>query len=79
LGITVTFPLSGNEQIGFVALAPMLHGEVPVEATQEGVEAELSVAPALLAQLDWRGRVLTGDALYAQRHRCQQLITAGGD
>lgn len=30
-------------------------------------EAELSVAPALLARIDWHGRVLTGDALHCQR------------
>jgi hypothetical protein len=29
-------------------------------------EAELTVAPALLARVDWRGRVLTGDALAPQ-------------
>jgi predicted transposase YbfD/YdcC len=42
-------------------------------------EAELTVAPALLAQLDWTGRVLTGDALFCQRHLCQQVLDAGGD
>lgn len=42
-------------------------------------EAELTVAPALLAQLDWHGRVLTGDALFCQRALCQQVRAAGGD
>jgi predicted transposase YbfD/YdcC len=42
-------------------------------------EAELTVAPALIAQLDWTGRVLTGDALFCQRHLCQQVLDAGGD
>jgi predicted transposase YbfD/YdcC len=42
-------------------------------------EAELTVAPALLAQVDWRGRVFTGDALFCQRHLCQQVLDAGGD
>lgn len=52
----------------------------PIEA--DGVtkaEAELTVAPALLAHLDWTGRVLTGDALFCQRHLCQQVRDAGGD
>jgi len=57
-----------------VVLAP-----APVEASPDGVEAALTVAPILLAQLDWRGRVLTGDALYCQRHLCQQVGDAGGD
>lgn len=42
-------------------------------------QAELTVAPALLTQLDWHGRVLTGDALFCQRHLCQQVTNAGGD
>jgi predicted transposase YbfD/YdcC len=42
-------------------------------------EAELTVTPALLAQLDWTGRVFTGDALFCQRHLCRQVVEAGGD
>lgn len=41
--------------------------------------AELTVAPALLARVDWRGRVLTGDALFTQRALCEQVLAAGGD
>lgn len=42
-------------------------------------EAELTVAPALIARVDWRGRVLTGDALFCQRALCRQVTQAGGD
>jgi predicted transposase YbfD/YdcC len=41
--------------------------------------AELTAAPALLARVDWRGRVLTGDALFCQRALCRQVLDAGGD
>lgn len=41
-------------------------------------DGELTAAPALLARLDWRGRVLTGDALFCQRRLCQQVLAAGG-
>jgi predicted transposase YbfD/YdcC len=61
------------------------HGVVlahePIEpglGTEKG-EAELTVAPALLARVAWPGRVLTGDALFCQRHLCQQVREAGGD
>lgn len=37
------------------------------------------MAPKLLAQLPLAGKVVTGDALYAQRHLCQQIITGEGD
>lgn len=42
-------------------------------------EAELTVAPTLIARLPWRGRVLTGDALFCQRALCTQVLAAGGD
>ena len=50
-----------------------------IRSTAAKVEAELTVAPALIARLDWHGRVMTGDALFCQRHRCTQLRAAGGD
>lgn len=60
----------------------LAHEPIEAEVVAEAVtkaEAELTVAPALLAQLDWTGRVLTGDALYCQRRLCQQVLDAGGD
>jgi predicted transposase YbfD/YdcC len=50
----------------------------PGQGTEKS-EAELTVAPALLARIAWPGRVLTGDALFCQRHLCQQVRDAGGD
>lgn len=50
-----------------------------IRSGAEKAEAELTVAPALLARLDWRGRVLTGDALFCQRNLCRQVLDAGGD
>jgi predicted transposase YbfD/YdcC len=67
------------------ALSAVLHAsgvvlaQEPITAGSDTAEAELSVAPALLARLDWRGRVLTGAALFCQRHLCQQVLDAGGD
>ena len=46
---------------------------------QQAHEGELTVASTLIAQLDWEGRVLTGDARYCQRRRCAQVVEAGGD
>lgn len=51
----------------------------PIEHGAEKSEAELTVAPDLIARLNWRGRVLTGDALFCQRQLCQQVQDAGGD
>jgi len=57
----------------------MVLAHEPITATSDKAEAELSVAPLLLARLDWSGRVLTGDALFCQRSLCQQVLAAGGD
>jgi DDE_Tnp_1-associated/Transposase DDE domain len=53
--------------------------EEPIEQGQDKTEAELTAAPRVIAQLDWQGRVLTGDALYCQRALCQQVLERGGD
>jgi predicted transposase YbfD/YdcC len=51
----------------------------PIAQGAEKHEAELTVAPALIARVAWPGRVLTGDALFCQRNLCQQVCAAGGD
>jgi hypothetical protein len=43
--------------------------EVPRAQADDTHEAEPTVAPGLINQLDWRGRVLTAHALYCQRTR----------
>jgi predicted transposase YbfD/YdcC len=51
----------------------------PIAAGADKAEAELTVAPALLDRIDWRGRVLTGDALLCQTAVCERVVQAGGD
>jgi hypothetical protein len=41
--------------------------------------SELAVALRLIQHIDWKGKVLTGDALYCQRCLCSALRQAGGD
>jgi predicted transposase YbfD/YdcC len=53
--------------------------QVPITSQADKAEAELTVAPTLVARLDWQGRVLTGDALLCQRTLCEQVLAAGGD
>lgn len=59
------------------------HGVVlahePIARGTDKAEGELTVAPALLARIDWRGRVFTGDALFCQRALCQRVVAADGD
>jgi predicted transposase YbfD/YdcC len=51
----------------------------PITAGPDQAEAELTVTPTLLARVDWRGRVLTGDALFCQTALCEQVRQAGGE
>jgi predicted transposase YbfD/YdcC len=42
-------------------------------------ENEISAAPRVLKCLDLRGKVVTGDAMFAQRDLSLQIVEAGGD
>ena len=53
--------------------------QLPIAVHGDKAEAELTVAPALIARLGWQGRVFTGDALFCQRKLCEQIVQAGGD
>jgi predicted transposase YbfD/YdcC len=57
----------------------LAHEPIDTNEQTDKAEAELTVAPALIARVDWGGRVLTGDALFCQRTLCQQVLDAGGD
>lgn len=50
----------------------------PITSGGDKAEAELTVAPALLARIDWHDRVLTGDALFCQTALCSHVHAAGG-
>ena len=42
-------------------------------------ENEIAAAPRLLKSLDLRGKIITGDAMFAQRELSRQVVKAGGD
>lgn len=49
------------------------------EQEERKQRSELAVAYRLIAHIDWKGKVLTGDALYCQRWLCAAILLAGGD
>lgn len=49
------------------------------EQEEKKQKSELAVASRLIQHIDWKGNVLTGDALYCQRCLCAALRRAGGD
>jgi len=54
-------------------------GQVLAQVAISHKAAELTAAPRLLDQLEWQGRILTGDAIFCQRNLCTQVVEAGGD
>jgi predicted transposase YbfD/YdcC len=49
------------------------------EQEEKKQKSELAVAYRLILQVDWKGKILTGDALYCQRCLCAAILLAGGD
>jgi hypothetical protein len=49
------------------------------EQEEKKQRSELAVAYRLIAHIDWKGKVLTGDAFYCQRCLCAAILLAGGD
>jgi hypothetical protein len=72
-------PCQSTLQRLFCHEAGIVLAHEPIATGGDKAEAELTVAPTLLAQLDWGGRVLTGDARFCQRAPCAQGLEAGGD
>ncbi|HEX3641475.1 MAG TPA: ISAs1 family transposase, partial [Ktedonobacteraceae bacterium] len=49
------------------------------EQEEKKQKSELAVAYRLITHIDWKGKILTGDAFYCQRCLCFELRRAGGD
>lgn len=55
------------------------HGLVLMQLEVDGKENEVRAAPRVLRCLDLQGKVVTGDAMHAQRSLSVQIVAAGGD
>lgn len=76
-GVVLT---QGHVEKADVELTSKLTEEHEKEAHEaKKQKSELAVASRLIHLIDWKGRVLTGDALYCQRCLCSALRQAGGD
>jgi predicted transposase YbfD/YdcC len=51
-------------------------GQTPVETNKEN---EITAAAELLKGVPMKGRVITGDAMFAQKSVCQAVLDGGGD
>jgi len=73
--------IAKGEKQGVHLLAAYLpeEGVVLLQVAVEQQENEISAAPRLLNQLDLRGRIVCGDALFTQKSLSVQITSQGGD
>ncbi len=80
-GKTLRGTIRADDPQGVHLLAIYLPQEGIVLAQMEigSKDNEISAAPHLLRQVDLKGLVITGDAMFAQRKLSLQIVAAGGD
>jgi predicted transposase YbfD/YdcC len=80
-GKTLRGTMAAGQTRGQHLLAAYLPAEgwVLFQVEVEGKENEITAAPRVLNMLDLRGKIVTGDAMFAQRELSLQIITAGGN
>lgn len=80
-GKTLRGTIPANQTQGVHLLAAYLRDEgiVPVQVEVGSKENEISAAPRVLKSIDLRGKIVTGDAMFAQRELSAQIVEAGGD
>jgi predicted transposase YbfD/YdcC len=80
-GKTLRGTLRAGQTHGVHLLAAYLTGQgvVLLQVEVGRKENEITAAPRLLKALDLRGKIITGDALLAQRELSAQIVEAGGE
>ena len=74
-----TIPTGDNQGLHLLAAYGPAQGLVLQQVAVDGKENEISAAPRVLEALDLRGKVVTGDAMFAHRGLSKQIVAAGGD
>jgi predicted transposase YbfD/YdcC len=74
-----TIPTGDSRGLHLLAAYVPAQGLVLMQVAVAGNENEISAAPRVLEGLDLQGKIVTGDALLAQRALSRQVLAAGGD
>ena len=79
-GKTLRGSISAGQTRGVHLLAAYVPGEhlVLAQVEVDGKENEIKAAPRLLESIDLRGKVVSGDAMLAQRELSMQIVDEGG-
>src|ERR1051325_1132243 len=74
-----TIPVGQTQGVHLLAAYLPDAGVVLMQMEVGSKENEIAAAPRLLKSVDLRGKVVTGDAMFAQRELSRQVVEAGGD
>ncbi len=74
-----TIPKGKTQDVHLLAAYLPDEGVVLLQVEVEKKENEIVAAPKLLSQLDLKGRIVSGDAMFAQRDISVQILAQGGD
>jgi predicted transposase YbfD/YdcC len=74
-----TIPAGQTQGLHLLAAYLPDSGIVLMQVEVGSKDNEISAAPRLLKSVDLRGKIITGDAMFAQRELSRQVIEAGGD
>ncbi len=73
-----TIPKGKNKGVHLLAAYLPEEGIVLMQMAVDKKENEIKVAPRILAELDLKGRVVCGDAMFTQRKLSVQIVGQGG-
>jgi len=74
-----TIPAGQRQGVHLLAAYLPDAGVVLMQMEVASKENEIVAAPRLLKSVDLRGKIITGDAMFAQRELSRQVVEAGGD
>jgi predicted transposase YbfD/YdcC len=74
-----TIPAGQTQGLHLLALYLPEHGVVLMQVEVEAGENEISAAVKVLQCVDLQGKIVTGDAMFAQRGLCELVINKGGE
>jgi predicted transposase YbfD/YdcC len=74
-----TIPSGQTRGLHLLAVQQGAQNLVLAQTAVSSKENEISAAPGLLKQVEMRGKVVSGDALLAQKKLSRQIVRAGGD
>jgi len=74
-----TIPKPETQGLRLLAVQQTASNSVVSQTALLATENEISAAKRLLKKADLRGKILTGDAIFAQQELSRQVVQAGGD